>query len=175
MLSSYLTPLPETVIKADDIRKVYPPVIQTDLVRRGGLYGLPLSMDTLVLYSNDDILKAAGVSVPTTWEDFIKTAKSLTVKDEGGIIKTSGSSIGTYDNVTHAPDIIAMLMAQEGVNFSDFEKSQPKTSRALTFYTNFAIGDDRVWDNSLESSQVAFAKGNVGLLFRLIRRVYFYY
>ena len=113
MLSDVLLPLPSDVITQEDFKKNYYPVMQTDLVHNGGIYGIPLGADTISLFVNTELLDAAGVDVPTTWEDFVIAAKKLTVKDETGTIKTAGTALGTYVNITHASDIVSLLFVQQ--------------------------------------------------------------
>jgi multiple sugar transport system substrate-binding protein len=51
------------------------------------LYGLPWISQPVVMYYNEDMFKAAGVSLPDgnwTWEDFRDAAKKLTKKDSTG-------------------------------------------------------------------------------------------
>ncbi len=163
-LQNVLLPLPSTVIDKNQLQQKYFPVVSNDLVKNGAVYGLPLEMDTLVLYTNRDIFDHAGVKVPTTWDEFLTVSKGLTVKDTDGHIKTAGAAIGTYENITHAPDIISLLLLQNGANLQKLQNSQNAID-ALTFYTSFAKNDDRVWDNTLDSSLMAFSRGKVGMYF----------
>lgn len=164
-LSGELAPLTTDAVSPDDYKQTYFPVVQQDLIKNGGIYGIPMNMDTVTLFVNTELFQAAGVQVPKTWDDFVRVAKELTVKDSDGKIKTAGGALGTYDNITHAPDIIALLMAQNGTNFSDFNSTLDNTSQALQFYTSFAKGDGSVWDGTLDPSLVAFAKGNLAMYF----------
>jgi ABC-type glycerol-3-phosphate transport system substrate-binding protein len=160
-----LAPLTIDAISPDDYKQTYFPVVQKDLVRNGGIYGIPMNMDSVTLFVNTELFQAAGVQVPHTWDDFVRIAKELTVKDADGKIKTAGAAMGTYDNITHAPDIAALLMAQNGTNFADFNSTLDNTSQALEFYTSFAKGDGSVWDSTLDPSIIAFAKGNLAMYF----------
>ncbi len=141
MFSSILSPLPQSVISPDEFRKYYPAVVQTDMVRQGAIYGLPLSIDTLALFTNDEILQAVGATAPKDWNEFISVSRSLRVPPSGDPIKTAGAGIGTYDNVVHAPDILSLLMAQNSTRFQDFNSTIDNASQALEFYTNFASGN----------------------------------
>ncbi len=165
MMQSYLSPLTSDVISPDVYKKTYFPVVSRDLIRNGGIYGVPLGFDSLALFVNTDIFEGAGSSVPKTWDDFIIVAKELTVKDGAASIQTAGAALGTYDNITHAPDIIALLMAQNGTDFANFKKTQTNVSQALEFYRAFASGEGSVWNNTLDPSVIAFAKGNLAMYF----------
>lgn len=165
VLSSSLTPLPDDVITKKDFANNYYPTTGSDLVKNGAIYGIPLEIDTISMYINVELFDAAGASPPTTWEDFIRLSRQLTVKDEGGAIKTSGASLGTFDNITHAPDIISMLLFQNGADIYDLKTTQKQASDALSFYASFATGEASVWDNTLDPSVMSFAKGNLAMYF----------
>lgn len=164
MFSSYLLPLPTSVITNDEFSKNFYPVARQDLVRNGAIYGIPLQIDTLALYINKDMFQAGGFSPPKTWEEFRNTAYELTVKDENGSIKTSGAAIGTYENIVHAPDIISLLLIQNGVNVYKLEATQ-RLYDGLTFYTSFAQGDQEIWNSTLDNSLLSFSRGSLGMYF----------
>lgn len=145
--------------------KFFYSTLQRDIVRNGAIFGIPIHMDTLALFVNNDILTSSGSSVPQTWDDFSKLSRSLTVKDEKGIIKTAGTAMGTFDNINHAPDIISLLLLQNGADINNLSKTLENSSDALSFYTSFAIGDGNVWDDTLDSSMVMFARGRLAFYF----------
>lgn len=165
MLVSRLSPLPQDVMSRSELTSLYNPVVQKDLVRSGALYGLPLEMDTLSMYVNTDLFQKAGAQVPNTWTDFINVARVLTVKDENSKIKTAGAAIGTYANITHAPDIASMLLAQSGVDTAKLAVTSSNASDALTFYTSFAKDAGNIWDTTLPPSLQFFSQGNVAMYF----------
>ena len=165
MLSSFLAPLPSDIITTKDFRSSFYAVSQKDLIKNGAIFGIPLEIDTLALYINSDIFQAAGAKPPITWEEFINDARMITVKDEKEKIKTAGVAMGTYANVVHAPDIISLLFAQNGVDPNNVSANPQKAAETLDFYTAFAIGDGNVWDGTQDSSLLAFGKGNLGMYF----------
>jgi multiple sugar transport system substrate-binding protein len=165
MILPLLSPLPQDVISGQVFAKTYYPVARQDLVKNGAIYGIPLEIDTLALFTNTQMLAKENVKIPTNWRDFITAAQVLTVKDDKGKIKTAGAAIGTYDNVTHAPDLISLLLVQNGANTADIASTGQNATDALGFYTNFVKGDGNVWDDTLDPSFVAFAKGQVGMYF----------
>ncbi|MBI2189936.1 MAG: sugar ABC transporter substrate-binding protein [Candidatus Levybacteria bacterium] len=164
-LFDVLLPLSSDVISADAFRKQFYPVAQTDLIKNGAIYGIPLEIDTLSLFINTELFQAASLETPTTWEDFAKSARVLTVKDETGRIKTSGAALGTFDNITHAPDIVSLLFVQNGADIKNLLKTDQASSDALSFYASFASGEGNVWDQTLDPSILAFAKGNLAMYF----------
>ncbi|HYM65547.1 MAG TPA: extracellular solute-binding protein, partial [Candidatus Sulfotelmatobacter sp.] len=161
MLSGLLLPLPSDTISKDEFLRSYYPVMQKDLVINGAIYGIPLEVDTLSLFINTQLFQSAGLSRPVTWNDFINAARAMTVKDENKKIKTAGAAIGTYDNIIHAPDILSLLFLQNGVDFKNIAGSSDRIQGALNFYTSFAADDNKVWDNTLDPSILAFSKGNL--------------
>lgn len=165
MMKPYLSPMTADVIDPTEFKNAYYPVIQQDLTRNGALYGIPLEVDTLALFVNTDLFDAGGNSIPRTWDEFIRVAKDRLVKDADGKIRTAGAAMGTYDNITHAPDIIALLMAQNGTNFANFDATKDNAAQALDFYTAFARDEGSVWDGTLDPSIVAFSKGNLAMYF----------
>ncbi len=165
MLSSDLLPLPKETLTKEDFAKWFYPVTNSDLIKNGAIYGIPVGIDTLSLYVNTVLFEGANLQVPTTWVDFTNDAKRLTVKDANNKITTSGAALGTFNNITHAPDIISLLFVQNGVNLYDISKTSKEASEALTFYTAFAMGGSNIWDSTLDQSMLAFAKGNLAMYF----------
>lgn len=164
-LSQVLLALPSDTISKDSFNQLFYPVMKKDLIQNGGIYGIPLGVDTLSLFVNTEIFKQAGVSVPKNWNDFINASRTLTVKDQTGKIKTSGTAMGAFDNVNHASDIISLLFVQDGVDLSNLANSKDRISDALRFYTAFSLGDGSVWDKTLDPSLLAFSKGNLAMYF----------
>lgn len=165
MFSGVLLPLPSDTITKADFAKWFYPVAQKDLIKNGAIYGIPLEIDTLSLYINTNIFESAGVSAPDNWVDFINDARSLTVKDGSGQIKTAGAALGTFNNITHAPDIISLLFVQNGVDLNNITQDNQAASEALAFYTSFASGGSSTWNSTLDSSVLAFAKENLAMYF----------
>lgn len=165
MLSSYLLPLPTDTISPADFKNWFYPVAQQDLVKNGAIYGIPLEIDTIALYINTDLFKDAGVNPPENWEDFPNVAAALTVKDSSGKIKTAGAALGTSNNITHAPDIMSILFAQNGVDLKNIQSNPVNLSQALQYYTSYAQGDGQIWDKNQDSSILAFSKGNLAMYF----------
>jgi multiple sugar transport system substrate-binding protein len=166
MLSGGMLALPSDTISKDDFKKYFYPVTQQDLIRNGAIYGIPLEIDTLSLFVNTQLLQAVGIKQPpATWDDFIATAQKIRVRAADGKIKTAGAALGTYGNITHAPDIISLLFLQNGVNLSDLGSSASRAEDALNFYTKFSLDQNNVWDDTLDPSIVAFSKGSLGMYF----------
>ena len=55
----------------------------------GKLYGVPFGSNCLLLFYNEDMLKAAGCEVPTTWDELLTTAKACTTDQVSGFAHCS--------------------------------------------------------------------------------------
>ncbi|WP_165067716.1 extracellular solute-binding protein [Marisediminicola senii] len=65
----------------------------------GERFGVPLSFTPLTMFYNKAMFDAAGVAVPTTWDEWVAAAKTLTVDDNGdGTPEQYGLAL--QDNVT---------------------------------------------------------------------------
>lgn len=165
ILKNELDPVPQTIISDNDFKKNFYPTVIADLRNdQKRFVGVPLEIDGLGLYWNEDIFKAAGiVDPPKTWQELAQTAAKLTVRDPQGNIKTSGVALGTASNVDHFSDILGLMILQNG---GDPKAPNDKFSAdALEYYTSFAKGENHVWDESLPSSTVAFVGNHLAMYF----------
>ncbi len=166
-MDGLLLALPEEVVKKTEVDTKFFPVVTSDLKIDGAYYGVPIHFDTLSLFVNSKIFQANGIAeYPKTWNDIIDMSTKLTVKDGSNKITTSGVALGTYDNIAHSPDIISLLFIQNGADLFALNGAAKESSYdALEFYTSFATGDDKVWDDTLENSKLAFAKETLAMYF----------
>jgi len=131
----------------------------------GKIYGIPRGIDGLAMYYNVDILNAAGVQVPKSWNEFKDSALKLTVADDRGVIKTAGAALGGTGNVDHWSDVLGLLFLQQPGAKIDNPGDQNGTD-VLKFYTDFSkVAQKRVWDDTFEPSTQAFAAGKVAFYF----------
>lgn len=163
MLGGYLTPVPKNIMSNAEIEETFYPVVGRDLKVQDNYYGLPLEIDGLALFYNEEILAAAGFSPPATWEEFQSQAFSLTVKDESGRIVTSGAALGTANNIEHFSDILGLIMLQNGADLKN--PNSAEAVEALTFYRMFAEPPQNTWDETLDNSILAFVQGQTAMIF----------
>lgn len=162
MFRNELDKVPSTVYSATDFASTFYPVAASDLASGSNFVGIPLEYDSLSLYVNEEIFEKSGKSIPNTWNELRQTARELTIKDENGTITQAGVALGRTENVDHWPEILGLMMLQNGV---DLAKPTGKLAEdALDFYTIFSK-DDGVWDATLPSSTVAFAGGKLAMYF----------
>ena len=166
---------------SQDVRASYIDTVAADVTLGGQLYGLPLSVDTMVLYYNRQLLNQANVpAAPRTWEELKEAVKALTTQDSNGNIIQSGAALGGARNINRAPDILAALMMQNGtdmtrnnqVAFHQVPASLTESGvvpgrDALRFYTDFASPAKEVytWNENLPESLDAFANQQVAFFF----------
>jgi multiple sugar transport system substrate-binding protein len=161
MFAKELDNVPASFASAADIAQDYYPVVTSDLTYGAGIVGIPLGYDALTLFINEDMFSQAGLNPPTTWVELRDDAKLLT-KTENGVITQAGVALGRTENVDHWPEIVGLMMLQNGVSMS---KPQGKLAEdALVFYTLFSRTDG-VWNETLPPSTSAFAGGKLAMYF----------
>lgn len=168
-----LSPAPSSVMDTRAMQEEFVDVAATDLVRDGQVYALPVSVDTMAMYYNKDLLNAAGVArPPRTWTEFQQMVERVTAVNRLGVIQRSAAAMGTAANVNRAPDILQLLMMQSGLPIIDQQRgtvdiSNDTGKRAVTFYTDFANRAKRVytWNLQQDYSIDAFAEGDTAIMF----------
>jgi len=189
MLGNYLSPLPTSLASSLAFEKTFYPSAQQTLKYRGQYVAIPLMVDGLSLFYNEELFKARGKTPPATWGELKKTACDLTVKDEKGKIRIAGVALGTTNNVDHWSDILGLMIFQNGGDPANptacTTLSEGQTTcfvkDALSFYTLFssnracleeesAVG--AVWSSLLPTSTYAFATGQVAMYFAPSWRVF---
>lgn len=163
MLKNSLAAAPESTYSFSAFKNTFYPVHSQDLIFQNKVYALPLEIDTLGLYINEDIFRNGGAEIPTDWDEFLAAARKLTVRDSSGRIKTAGAAMGTASNVDHWPEILALMMLQAGVDLNT-QVDSDDAAQALGFYSAFATGE-KIWDETLDNSTLAFANGQLAMYF----------
>jgi ABC-type glycerol-3-phosphate transport system substrate-binding protein len=183
------------MLNANDVEKQFLDVVAGDVVHYQNIgdaktpnfvkkvYGLPLSVDTLVLYYNRDLLNNAGIiTPPATWTEFSEQVKKITkIDQETGEIILSGAAIGAADNVLRSFDVLSLLMMQNLAPMVDskgraaFDKTPnqypdikiPPALGALDFYVQFAspLYEGYSWNSEMPNSLDSFIKGQTAFFF----------
>lgn len=163
-------------IKTDFVDQVAKDVILQDgQPAEERVFALPLYFDTLALFYNRDILNSSGLpEAPRTWTEFQQAVKKITKIDKQGNILQAGAALGTAYNVERAPDILSLLMMQNGTAMTDDAGNptfanippgatmpNPPGEDALGFYTDFASPYKEVytWNSTMPDSLEAFTTG----------------
>ena len=170
MFLNDLTPAPASVFKTTDYTQSFYPIFKDILTSGDRIYGVSMEADGLALYYNEDILRAANVNPPKTWQEFMDAAKKMTVKNQDGQIQTAGAALGTTTNVDFWPEIIGLLFLQQpNVNLAS--PATKEGAEVLQFYTSF-VTDPRTktWDTTMLSSTSMFAQGKLAFYFAPARQ-----
>ncbi len=178
MFRPVLSPVPAGVYSAADFNSTFYPTANSDLRVGTNYVAVPLEIDGLAMFVNDDLLSQAGLRVPTNWEDLRTAAIAMSKCDSpdgtchsNNHILISGAALGTADNVDHWQDIIGVLMLQNNVNFNSLTTSEKAADDATTYYTDF-VNLYHIWDSILPNSTNYFASGKVGIYFGPSWRVF---
>lgn len=168
MFASEMEPAPADILSSDEFDKTFYKDALAGINSGGKVLGVPLMTEGLGLFVNNEILAATDSGIPATWDDLRKTAFSLTKWDEKGRITRSGMAMGTTNNVTFWPDILALLMLQNSVDLAKPNATIDARGRnlgadALRFYTIFTT-QDRIWDKTLPPDIVAFATEKTAMM-----------
>ncbi len=143
------------------------------------VFGLPLSLDTLALYYNKDILNNAKIPLPAQyWTELESQIEKIRRVDNNNNILLAGIPLGTSTNIERSFDILSLLMMQlkaemvdeaGNVNFHRIPRElagQPEITKApainaLEFYASFAdpILKSYTWNNKMDNSLKAFIDG----------------
>lgn len=163
MLHNQLSPVPQTVMTPQDFSNTFFQVVSNDMIAGSTIYGIPMMIDGLGLYVNQDLLATAGVSAPVTWTDVINIVPKLTVKN-GTAIVTSAIALGTTGNVEHFSDILGLMFLQNGANLTTLTGTEAE--QTLIFYRKFADPSDPLftWSEGMNNSINAFAAGRVAMM-----------
>lgn len=139
--------------------------------------GLPYFVDTMVLFYNNDLLAQAGIAQPpNNWTEIQNSVKPLTRIGANDLILQAAIPLGTANNINRSPDVISLLMMQNGAKMTDdfgratFDRMPPELAdkrevvpgiEALTYYTEFANPLEPVytWNARMPESFEAFADG----------------
>jgi ABC-type glycerol-3-phosphate transport system substrate-binding protein len=145
-----------------------------------GTLAIPWAADPLVLYYNRDLLQSATIAAaPKNWQEFSDSVPALTVKKADLTLTQSGAALGTFANVAHAKDIIAMLFLQNGNGFitdgtppvphfgSSVSSSDTVGVQAVSFYTSFAnpVKNIYSWNAGQPLDRSAFIQSSLAYYF----------
>jgi len=175
-----LTLIPFSSIPLATFDKTYLSIDQLFLTQTG-TYGIPITVDPLVLYYNRALLSAAAVSTPPSSIGAFE-GLSLAISKQSGESQTLSVStvpFGGYANVNNARAILSTFFLQAGspittltstgmlsVLANDSQSSgggSASTASALSFYTEFANPSLTLysWSQSLPSSRTQFLSGDL--------------
>ena len=161
-----------------DIKTNFADTVYEDVVLDGNVYGLPMSLETLVMFYNKDIINKSGVAkIPNDWESFQEAVQKSTRFNAEGDIVQAGTAMGTGYNVDRSFDILSILMMQSGANMTDANnratfanettKDYSPGIKSIEFYLDFAspVKNVYTWNTDMPSSFESFLSGRVAFMF----------
>lgn len=182
-----ITAMPEKELPVDDYRQTFFKGIVDETVIDNRIYGVPLYLDTLGLFYNDELFTDSDFGEPPrSWQNLVgnegtpiaQTQIGQLTQRQGATINRSAIALGK-PNVTRSADILSLMMLQNRTDMVNQERDKalynlPQKvegkdmflgTRALELYTCF--GDPRckyyTWDGSQEPIK-AFASGKVAMI-----------
>lgn len=149
-----------------------------------GTLAFPLFVDPMIMYYNRDMLTSSFiVNPPATWDELIAITPAITKKDPAGRLLVQTVAMGVFDNITHAKDMLALLLFQAGNRIVEWDAVSKKyvsvfgntlqdgtspATNALAFYTSFTnpLNTDRYsWNPTLRRDKDQFIAGNLAIYF----------
>jgi multiple sugar transport system substrate-binding protein len=115
---------------------------------KGELYGLAPVINSIALYYNVDMLKAAGITPPKTWDELQAAALKLTDKSKG-VYGFAMSNINTYEGTWQ----FLPLMWSNGGNEKNIDTTA--TEQAVQFDLDLQN------DGSMSKSSITWAQADV--------------
>ncbi len=182
-----LMPAPDTLVNPERFKELFVEIAAEDLIIPDDegvekIWGLPLYVDTLALYYNEDYFEEVKPSTgrpADTWEGIRSDVQLLNRQDNSfSRFRRSGIAMGRGDNISRAFDIIMLLMLQSKADFysSDLTSVMFDTAKevvdAFDLYSSFALPSQRnySWNAYLADSESAekeirtFASGKTSMI-----------
>jgi ABC-type glycerol-3-phosphate transport system substrate-binding protein len=171
VMKSKLAPAPASLTLAT-VQNTFPKAVESAAIDDGAIYGLPLSLDTLVLLYNRDLLDGAGITTPpSTWDGVVSLVPRLAAVDDQHQVQRAAIALGgTSQTIADTADILSLLMIQNGSKLTNQAHSSiefgAEGDAALRFYTQFGnpASATYTWNDALGDSYRALADGKVAML-----------
>ncbi len=178
-----LTPVPAslaTTFNLTTLQQDFPDVVGQDFVSGGNIYALPLSVDTLAMIYNKDLLNTAGIAtVPATWTQFENDIPLLRKVNSSGQLTQAAAALGGSEaSIPDAPDLVFLLMLQNGTQIASANGSSVMFANAtggsgaagqnaFNFYLQFANATSPyyTWNDGFGNAEDSFAQGTTAVIF----------
>lgn len=169
-----------------DYKNTFVDAVVNDFTRDRQIFGAAISVDSLGLYYNKDLLGSAGIAVPPkTWDELSRDVQQLTRQNLTGYFARSGIAAGLSSQapggqVNRAEDILYLFMLQKGAQAWSPDGTRPLFNQsvssggsqstpavdALKFYTSFADPNSAAyaWNTRSDYSIDSFANGRAAFM-----------
>lgn len=182
--SDKILAMPDGKLSIAQLRALFPEVVEKDFVWNGSIYALPLYIDTLALFYNQDIFDNYAIALPPAdWLQFKNLIPKLRKFDSNGNLQRAAAAIGGSEKTIHnASDILSLLMLQSGSEMTNENFTAASFTSSLTggqsgvesldFYTKFADPKDLyyTWNDNMPYSLDAFSQGKAAMVFEYASR-----
>ncbi len=103
----------DDLFTSEEQKKYLPPVISANQYK-GKIYGLPLFIDSGMLYYRKDLLEKYGFNPPATWQELVKQAELIMKKEQqkGNIIYGYSGQFKQYEGLVC--DMIEFILSNNG-------------------------------------------------------------
>ncbi len=168
--------------------QLFAPLAAENNLQNNQIKAIPLSVDSLGLFSNRQKLQEVGINrPPSTWEEVVSDVQKL-AKRKNLNLEQPAINLGTSNNVARASDILAALMIQNHTSLVDSTKTEALFNQtiakatgepvqpgaaALDFYTSFAspTKENFSWSASQPQDYDLFLDGKLPLFIDYSYRV----
>ena len=117
----------------NDIGNIFVETVKVDSIVNGKIYGLPLAIDTIVMYYNRDLLNRGNIPQPATdWTTFKDHVSSLALVDRSGRFIQYGTALGETNNLPLAFELLSILMMQNGTLMINDTNSRAMFDQPIT-------------------------------------------
>lgn len=147
-----------------------------------GYVAVPWAADPLVMYYNRDLLQSVGLAQqPSTWPAFTNSVPLLAKKQPDLTLTQEAAAMGSYANIEHAKDILALLFFESNNQFITsgpevpvfhFGNNAPgndstSSAQALGFYMGFSdpTNQDYSWNSGEPLDRQAFTQSSLAYYF----------
>jgi len=125
---------------AADLSDVFTPELREDLLPAaleavtvdGVPYAMPFEQEPVALYYNEDLFEAAGLEVPTSWDEFLAACEAF--KEQGLTAVVVEPSPGPYQNFTWYPFLWAAGAEAANAELTEATFDSPGTAQALDLW-----------------------------------------
>lgn len=177
------TPIPTSLASTFNqvtLQNDFPDIVSQDFVSNGYIYALPLSIDTMAMIYNKDLFNTADIAtVPTTWEGLAADIPALRqVNAQGQLTQAALALGGSEASISNAPDIVFLLMMQNGAQMTSADGSSVTFAsgatggdtsglNAFNYYLQFAnaTSQDYTWNDGMGNALASFAQGKTAVIF----------
>lgn len=177
-----MAPFSANQISISNIRSLFPTVVEQDFAPDGTAYALPLYIDTLATFYNQDVFDNKSIALPpTSWKEFEALVPKLRTLDKlGRVAKPAAAIGGSNKSINRATDILNLALLQAGTKMvaDDFSQATFDSTEgldAVDFYTKFSNPTDPsyTWSDSLSYSLDSFAAGDTAIMFNYSHQIAF--